>query len=127
MVVAIDVGHKPTWADSIIYELQGSNEPLTLSEQCKSSTVYTNSNTIPSRIAKKTHPVHTLVLRPLNKLTATTAEKTIVCGTSETAMKSTRMAYCTVLVQLNAITVGTGSGGEICVSDNKKQRDRLKD
>lgn len=37
------------------------------------------------------------------------------------------MTYCTVLVQLNAITVETGSGGEICVSDKEIQRDRLKE
>lgn len=41
-------------------------------------------------------------------------------------MKSQNTAYRSVLVQLNAITVGTSGGGEICVSDKEKQRDGLK-
>jgi hypothetical protein len=41
-------------------------------------TVYTQTNTIPRNTAKNTHPVHTFVLSPLNKLAERTAAITIV-------------------------------------------------
>ena len=42
-------------------------------------------------------------------------------------MRPRRVTYCTVLVQLDTVAVGTRGSGEICISDNEKQRDRLRE